>query len=321
VTNRSQKFENNDELWRFQIHEQGALNCKHIWILDVEDTACEIVENLYRTLLGITKKVLLKEGLFTSDKEFLDIHFVPTGNYTKAIGLVVKMGEFDIFEYEAAQLQKVLIPTEVKKKVAFWINMYNLLSLHGIVSVTCRGDNPLEYFFQRKSFFKNMKYLVGGHEFTLDDIEHGILTGDTNPTHFNETDPRIQFRLDKAEPRIFSALNCVTRSSAKPLIIDHTHTYRYLNFSAKRFFSRHAQVHDNYLLLPRICSWYESDFGTSREQLVKHVQRYLTPKQNAQIAAMVKANKFSIKFSEYEWETFLEFDEYDLDPIAITALL
>lgn len=38
------KFLDNGDYWRFQCHEEGPLNCKHVWTLPIEESPCLLVE-------------------------------------------------------------------------------------------------------------------------------------------------------------------------------------------------------------------------------------------------------------------------------------
>jgi len=270
----------------------------------------------------MVKKVLLKEMSFISKddlNEFSDFGLITNVNYIKVLGSITKAIEFENFEYEIAQLQKITVPQEFKHKESFWINVYNTLCLHAVILAASRNESPLNNWFHRGSYFKVNKYMIAGHEFSMDDIEHGILRA--NPNHFVEGDTRASFCLEKVDPRVFSALNCVTRSSAKPLIIYHTHVERYLNYTTKRYYSKQATVCETSLTLPTQCHWYCDDFGPSRDHLIKFVSQFLTKQQNDTISALLRANRLVMKFNEYDWEPYIEVDEYDLDPIEVKSLL
>ncbi|NTV98606.1 MAG: DUF547 domain-containing protein, partial [Chlorobiaceae bacterium] len=58
------------------------------------------------------------------------------------------------------------------EKKAFWINIYNILIIHGVIEFDIR-NSVLEVV----NFFGRIKYTIGGFSFTPDDIEHGILRG------------------------------------------------------------------------------------------------------------------------------------------------
>lgn len=83
---------------------------------------------------------------------------------------------FDKFQHEVCTLQKVkcLFSSENNKK-AFWINVYNMLATHALIMKAIEGSNPFLSFFSRKEFFSESIYIINGENFSLEDIENGIL--------------------------------------------------------------------------------------------------------------------------------------------------
>jgi len=307
---RNQKFGDTNDYWRFQYHEDGPLNWKHIWVWDVESKACQIVERLYKNLLSICTSALEKANPISTDRNLTDFTIINTTNYCQVFGNLVHTPEFEEFEYALAELQKVQLNMDVLEKVSFWINVYNLLALHSVVISASKNDNPYESYFSRKRFFQSFTYIIGNMTFTLDDIEHGILRAKTG--HFHEGDDRLLHKLDTPEPRIFSVLNCCNKTSPRPLIIKHTHVARYLNYACRRHFSN-VKFADNTIYIPKVCDWYKEDYG-AREDLIKFLQTYLRHDQNQMLSALLRGNRLSIKFLEFEWELYLEFKDYDVDP-------
>jgi hypothetical protein len=61
--------------------------------------------------------------------------------------------------------------TEIERK-AFFLNIYNALVIHGYISIGIPHD-----FLSRTSFYQRTAYQIGNNNYSLDDIEHGILRG------------------------------------------------------------------------------------------------------------------------------------------------
>jgi len=57
----------------------------------------------------------------------------------------------------------------------FFINIYNALTIHGLTQASITPTSPLMYMGGR--FWTSTKYQIGDFEFSLDDIEHGVLRG------------------------------------------------------------------------------------------------------------------------------------------------
>ena len=71
-----------------------------------------------------------------------------------------------------------------------------------------------------RDFWGVNAYLIGGHVFSLDIIEHGILRGNrchptTKKTFLNCDDPRIKYTSSNFDPRIHFALVCGAKVNIK----------------------------------------------------------------------------------------------------------
>lgn len=68
-------------------------------------------------------------------------------------------------------LQRVnLLELSENEKLAFFLNLYNAMVIHAVISVGCP-----EGAIDRRSFFSDFQYLVGGHPYSLNMIKNGIL--------------------------------------------------------------------------------------------------------------------------------------------------
>ena len=73
-------------------------------------------------------------------------------------------------EEKERELEKEQERKDAEKK-CFFLNIYNVLTIHGLASQESLPDNVLHV----KSFWKKTMYNIGGVDLSLDDIEHGIL--------------------------------------------------------------------------------------------------------------------------------------------------
>lgn len=68
-------------------------------------------------------------------------------------------------------LQRVnLLELSENEKLAFFLNLYNAMVIHAVISVGCP-----EGVIDRRSFFSDFQYVVGGHPYSLSIIKNGIL--------------------------------------------------------------------------------------------------------------------------------------------------
>ncbi|CAK9088502.1 Glutaredoxin [Durusdinium trenchii] len=124
--------------------------------------------------------------------------------------------EWNLFRALASELgqlrlqsQLANMPTEERK--AFFINIYNAMTFHGVTTFGRRSGAWYLYCF---FITPAVSYRVAGTQLSLDDIEHGLLRA--QPNYFEVDDQELQrkLRLPQVDPRIHMALNCGARSCA-----------------------------------------------------------------------------------------------------------
>ena len=107
-----------------------------------------------------------------------------------------------------------------EERIAFWVNLYNVIVIHGVIALGIR-DSVKEVW----NFFRRVYYQIGEHFFSPDDIEHGVLRGNRRPPYaffrrFRVGDPRLNFIVEPLDPRIHFTLVC--GSSSCPFIEVYT---------------------------------------------------------------------------------------------------
>ena len=78
------------------------------------------------------------------------------------------------------------------EKLAFFLNLYNAMVIHAVIRV----GHP-EGLIDRRSFFSDFQYLVGGYPYSLNTIQNGILRNNSRPPYsftkpFGSGDQRLQ---------------------------------------------------------------------------------------------------------------------------------
>merc|ERR1712046_207059 len=173
--------------------------------------------------------------------------------------------EFDEFKKTTALLQTLdLNDFSENERLAFFINIYNSLVIHGYI------ENGIpESFMQKMGFFRKTSYIIGTNLYSLDDIENGILRGNKRgPAHFSKMfgkdDERLEFVIPGGEPMIHFALNCGAESCPpiKNYSADGIRTQ--LIEATKAFFEDEKSlsiVGKHELKVSKILDWYKVDFG------------------------------------------------------------
>lgn len=70
--------------------------------------------------------------------------------------------------------------SDKKVNMSFFINLYNILTIHSLVSWKKLKGRLHMSSSERVNYFNMFKYSVGGYALSLNDIEHGILRGNDN---------------------------------------------------------------------------------------------------------------------------------------------
>uniref|UniRef100_A0A8D0ALV1 Zgc:152951 n=1 Tax=Sander lucioperca TaxID=283035 RepID=A0A8D0ALV1_SANLU len=209
----------------------------------------------------------------------------------------------------AIQLQRVeLLSLSREEKLAFFINIYNALVIHGYLRLGAPTN-----MWQRYRFFNYVSYLIGGEVFTLQDIENGVLRGNRKGVAqllrpFSKTDPRLQVALPDAEPLIHFALNCGAKGCPPIKTYTPQDIDSQLRTAAEAFLENDdACMVDSgkrEVRLSQIFKWYKADFGGTDEKLLKWVVEHMgdSPKKTS-LQGVLSAGKTKVSFLPYDWST------------------
>ncbi|KAM6955503.1 uncharacterized protein PEZ65_003342 isoform 2-T3 [Lycodopsis pacificus] len=209
----------------------------------------------------------------------------------------------------AVQLQRVeLLSLSREEKLAFFINIYNALVIHGYLRLGAPTN-----MWQRYRFFNYVSYLIGGEVFTLQDIENGVLRGNRKGVAqllrpFSKADPRLQVALPDAEPLIHFALNC----GAKGCPPIKTYTPQDIDSQLRTAAEAFLENDDACLVdsgkrevrLSQIFKWYKADFGGTDEKLLTWVVEHMgdSPKKTS-LQGVLSAGKTKVSFLPYDWSS------------------
>jgi len=170
-------------------------------------------------------------------------------------------------------------------KLAFWINAYNALTVHGILEVypttSIRNHTAVAFGY---NIWKDLLLPVSDEEHSLEDIEHEILR------KLNE--PRIHFAI------VCASIGCPRlRSEAyAPATLDAQ-----LADNTRDFFSRNRNLQldpqRRVIHVSSILDWFSEDFGATPQEGLAALAEYMP--DNA--ARFVRQKGFSVRYLEYDW--------------------
>ncbi len=187
------------------------------------------------------------------------------------------------------------------ERSAFWINLYNLLTLHGVIALGVRRS-----VMEMPAFFDRVAYRVGDHVLTLDDLENGILRRNaphpiTGRRPFAPGDPRLALQVAQLDPRIHAALVCAARSCPPIAMYEADRLDAQLDLVSDGFVTAGVELDDaaRTVTIPRLFRWYAGDFGGDvgvRGFLIAH-----NPPEQATALRQAFAAGHAIRHHRYDW--------------------
>lgn len=228
---------------------------------------------------GVDYKALVQ------DKEFAEF-----------LCLTRRLRDLDVFKMSRA------------RRLAFFLNIYNALLIHAITVV----GRP-HSFVARFRLFQTAAYCIGGHLYSLNDIENGVLRGNQPPPYpfasrpFREAghDARTSVVIDGGDPRIHFGLNCGARSCPPIRAYDESNVDQALEAATASFIRENVRiVSDGHVELSRIFLWYATDFGNDVIWwILKHwplkteedLQRY------RRVVQWTESGQLRITYAKYDW--------------------
>jgi hypothetical protein len=151
-----------------------------------------------------------------------------------------------------------VVPLEPNNARAFWLNLYNALTLHAMHTAGIQHS-----VLESLGFFSRFAYRVNGQSLTLNQMEHGILRGNRAALiglpPFAAQDPRAKWMLP-LEPRIHFALNCGAASCPPIRAYVAEQLNEQLELATHSYLSE-CRLEAGVVWLPRLLSYYPSDFG------------------------------------------------------------
>ena len=189
--------------------------------------------------------------------------------------------------YSMDRLQADLQKDTAKK--AFWINIYNAYFL--ILRKIEKLDKP--------AIYRQKAVNIAGHDFSLDDIEHGILRKYRYKFSLgylpNPFAPRMikKLAVKKIDYRIHFALNCGAESCPPIAFYSADHLDQELEMATLSFLEGDTEVLSDKkeIHISRLFLWFRGDIAGKRG-----IRRILQEKLK------VNASAYKLIYKEYEWE-------------------
>jgi hypothetical protein len=242
----------------------------------------------------------LREAIGDLQAQFLNLE-VGRVNYRAMKG----SPEYTAYLQKAALLRNFDVSRlkERGEKLAFWINLYNTMVIHGVIDWDIR-----ESVRERNGFFTRLKYDIGGHLFSISDIEHGILRGNSRPPYglfrpFGRDDPRLAFAVVPPDPRIHFTLVCGSRSCPPIGFYTSEQIEEQLELATASFInSPEVEIipSEKSLRISQIFRWYRKDFGGNHMSIIKFLLQHLDAGEKRDFLG-VHQETVRIRYRDYDW--------------------
>jgi glutaredoxin len=282
------EFRDAELFYRFLADERSkALNAGSVSQCEPESPEAT-ANGLRRLVLAIYEEFLSEDGR----------HVDYTG--------IAQSEAFVRYKARARELQRLdLSPMTRNEKLSFFVNVYNALVIHAHVEL----GHP-KTSWQRYRFFNTTSYIIGGHVYSLNDIENGVLRGNCKPPFafsapFPKGDPRAIVALATAEPRIHFVLVCGAKSCPPVKLLRANDVDAQLTLAAQSFFEGDAleiDVDKAEVSLSKILEWYAVDFGPSKQSMLEWVLQFTPEPKHSQLEHLLHSpKKITVKFQAYDW--------------------
>jgi hypothetical protein len=186
-------------------------------------------------------------------------------------------------------------------RIAFWINLYNVLSIHGVLALGIR-----ESVMEVPSFFGVVAYRIGAHVLTLDEIENGVLRRNaphpaTGARLFGDDDPRLALCPSHVDPRIHAALVCASTSCPPVAFYEASRLDEQLELAALNYVASDVEIDEaeRVVRIPITFRYYQSDFGRAAGVRLFLVEHAMGAQREALEAAFHA--EYELDYHRYDW--------------------
>lgn len=186
-------------------------------------------------------------------------------------------------------------------RLAFWLNVYNALVLHAVVARRAfAGVRTV------RDFFTASQYMVGGHIFSLDEIEHGLLRINAarlafGPKPLRRDGPRYALAPYIFDERVHFAMYSACRSSPALAAYRAEGLPEALERATGDYLAAQVRLaaDGRALVVPRVFDWYAADFGGKRGVL----EFVLSRMRSDDIAAAAERHglRLRLRYADFDW--------------------
>lgn len=221
-------------------------------------------------------------------------------------GRVASSEEFRRYANLARDLQRVdvfAVPAG-EERLPFFLNLHNAMAIHAVI----KNGQPAGVV-DRRSFFTDFQYVVGGYPYSLTTIKNGILRSNRRQPYtivkpFGSSDRRLELVERQVNPLVHLALCSATRSSPIVRFYSTQGVEPELRHAAREFLLHggvEIDIETRAVHLTRIIKWYSADFGQDRD-ILRWILNYLDPAKAGLLTHLLNdGGPISIAYQDYDW--------------------
>ncbi|KAG1355272.1 hypothetical protein COCNU_07G013840 [Cocos nucifera] len=188
--------------------------------------------------------------------------------------------------------------------MAFFLNLYNAMVIHAVIRMGRPGG-----VIDRRAFYTDFQYIVGGYHYSLSSIKNGILRLNRRQPYslvkpFSATDKRLELAVEKLNPLIHFGLCNGTRSSSSVRFFSAEGVEAELRYAAREFFLNGGMEVDlgkRTVHLTKIIKWYSVDFGQDKD-ILKWILNYLDATKSGLLTHLLNdGGPVNILYQNFDW--------------------
>ncbi|KAL3652851.1 hypothetical protein CASFOL_002532 [Castilleja foliolosa] len=285
------EFEDGNHFYRFLEHEPFIPKCYNFRgvVNDCEPKSAAAVSQRLACLMSA-----ILESYASDDRMHLD--FVGISNSE----------EFRRYVNLVEDLQRVnLMTLSHEEKLAFFLNLHNAMVIHAVIRIGHPGR-----MIDRKPFFSEFMYVVGGYHYSLSSIKNGILRNNRRSPYslikpFSSGDKRLELAFTKVNQLIHFGIWNATKASPSIRFFSPQSVESELRNAAREFFQRddgmQVDLAKRTLYLSRIIKWYSADFGQEKE-ILKWIMDFLDASKAGLLTHLLSDGvSINIVYQSYDW--------------------
>ncbi|KAG8382625.1 hypothetical protein BUALT_Bualt05G0096900 [Buddleja alternifolia] len=285
------EFEDGNHFYRFLEHESFIPKC-HNFRGSVNDSEPKAAAEVSQRLTSLLSAIL--ESYASDDRRYLDYLGISNSE------------EFRRYVNLVEDLQRVNLHTlsEVEK-LAFFLNLHNGMAIHAVIRIGPPGE-----MLDRRSFFSEFMYVIGGYPHSLSSITNGILRSNRRPPFslvkpFSGGDKRLELAFPKVNQLIHFGIWNATQGSPSIRFFDPRGVESELRNAAREYFQRDdglkIDLAKRTVCVSRIIKWYSADFGQEKE-MVKWMMKYLDANKAGLLTHLFSdGGAINIVYHNFDW--------------------